>query len=151
MRRDGLGIRQVSSLALTAFFGITCRHKEYRGTHFVSLYRTDVTPSEPVFITPSRQWTAIINIPYPSDHRQRSWDCPIAGLDFQSLFIGQKQAFRRARLLAIMAEHSSDWLYVYCQLLLVVCGETTRPSALLLVFGWAGPWTKPITPLPLWG
>ncbi len=127
--RVGLTIRRAISLALSAFLASAAGTENLQACILINC---TVTLSEPLFVSASQQWMAITNLPCPSDHRQRSWDGPIVELEFQSLFTRQNQAFHRARLLAITADHSSDWLHA---LPITACGQRFEDEAVRVAVG----------------
>ena len=58
-------------------------------------------------------WQTTYNKPIPSETsaaKQRSWDNPIVERDFTHLLLNHTNDYDKARLLAALAKHSTNWL-----------------------------------------
>jgi hypothetical protein len=105
----GLGIRRAAALALPAFLSSSSNTAALQDLVLLctaastSLYYQQ-------YLT---VWTSTFNQPCPTGddaRKQRSWDEPAIKMEFSSLSANADPA-NLARLLAVSAPHSSDWLH----------------------------------------
>ena len=130
-----VGIRRVSSLALSAFLAPAASTTELQTLILLNCPSiVDHTVHEARI-----RWCSINNRPRPGDEcsiRQRSWDAPGITRDWTTIWNNSLNDLDKARLLAIKASHSSDWFFVLptssCGLRM--CDETIRVAAWVSTF-----------------
>ena len=110
MKSGGLGIRRAASLALPAFLASAVATSDLqsailpRGIQIVDkevelaryLWCSLTTTSKPVV---------------PLQTSQRAWDAPLVVRDCQTLFDNATSDIDKARLLAVKADHGSEWIF----------------------------------------
>src|SRR5579872_5665696 len=109
IRMGGLGIRQVSQVAPSAFLASMNSTKELQR----SILRfhddlNDVNNSCALAF-----WTNLYNYPAPvgdAANIHRNWDAPAVDLSYKLVLEAQTNASDRARILAVSSPRSSDWL-----------------------------------------
>ena len=110
VKDGGLGIRRVASLASSAFLASAA------STHILQeeiLTRCNISP-DPLVDTFRVLWESGSNQQcpsLPSATLQSTWDRPNIEADKKALLAGAADNHHRARLLAVMAPHSGDWLH----------------------------------------
>ena len=96
-----MGSRRASLLALSALLTSTAR--------LVS--RTSFSPFAQLGLTMSIVQHAAIGLSDESAVRQRFWDAPSIAHEWNTIWNGLLGELDQARLIALKAPHSSDWLF----------------------------------------
>ena len=123
VRDGGLGIRRAAPLALSAFLASAA------GTLGLQddILANAVVP-EDVHVADFRSaWSDLHSIPppeFPSSAKQSVWDKPAAAADKALLESSFSDGYHRARLAAVSAPHSGDWLHA----MPISCLLYTSPS-----------------------
>ena len=108
VRNGGLGIRRVSSLAPSAFLASAASTRELQERILHDCQLSADSSVDRVLAL----WMASNNIAIVQDaSKQRSWDKPCIEAEFSRLLNSQIDNHHRARLLALTAPHSGDWLH----------------------------------------
>ena len=107
IRDRGLGIRHASVLALPAFLSPAANMSVLQN----HILLCTVTASDLYADQCTATWCSLFQHQIPADsNTQRAWDAPGVKEDITSLFTNCCEV-DRARLLAVSATHSSDWLH----------------------------------------
>ena len=112
VRKGGLGIRQVSQLAPSAFLASTHSTSELQNEILKSC---QITPDHSLEKAVSI-WSLNHSCTPPADEAaaiQRNWDSPVVDACYSKLLNEQTNAINRARFLAVSARKSSDWLHAF--------------------------------------
>jgi hypothetical protein len=113
VRNGGLGVRRVSSLAPSAFLASAAGTRDLQD---LILHRCDVSADSAVDHA-LEQWMIIhgqSDVSHPvgtSAAKQREWDKPNICADLARLRASLPDRHHQARLLAVSAPHSGDWLH----------------------------------------
>ena len=113
IRNGGLGIRRVASLAPSAFLDSAASTRDLQDKILIRCMATSDTAVERVLAHWSAKHSQNEDT-YPEGAaaaKQRSWDTPQISSDIQTLTAGSTDRRDQARLLAISAPHSGDWLH----------------------------------------
>ena len=105
----GLGIRNLSMLAPSAFLSSAAATLDLQDSILV---RCSVSACSDIGRCLS-VWSSLSSSDYPlgpASHKQRNWDQKVCQTLFSSLLNRQVDPVDKARLLAVSAPHSSDWL-----------------------------------------
>jgi hypothetical protein len=129
VRRGGLGIRRVSSLAPSAFLASAAGTRELQAR---ILIKSGTSIDDPACDQTTQQWVARTHEACPTDTRQRALDSVIVDAEYRALFDRQTEPFHRARLLAASSEHSGDWLHA---LPITTCGLRLDNDAVRVATG----------------
>ena len=111
VRNGGLGVRRVSSLALSAFLASAA------GTLILQdqvLLGSNSAPDSFVTVFQS-VWTDTYSQPLPdqpASSKQSTWDERAIQADIDTAWNSAADNYNRARLTAVSAPHSGDWLHV---------------------------------------
>jgi len=117
IRDGGLGVRRVSSLALSAFVA--------SALSILSLQETILSEcqcqQDEFLTTYQSEWTASFGVePVGAlSHRQSAWDKPGIAVVKPQLESGLVDACQKATFLAAIAPHTGDWLSVF---IIAACG-----------------------------
>jgi hypothetical protein len=112
VRNGGLGIRRVSSLAPSAFLASAAGTRNLQDNILLRYGK----PSDSAVVIVLAQWTALYDqsgdLCPTGDNEgiQRAWDKPCISTDVDKLHSCLTDKRDRARLLALAAPHSGDWL-----------------------------------------
>jgi hypothetical protein len=107
-RFGGLGIRRATSLALPAFLSSVSSTTTLQN----SILSNTSASADKQFEQCCLLWSTLYKCPLPSGNesfKQRTWDSPAVKMIFDEL-LAQASEHDKARLLAVSAAHSSDWL-----------------------------------------
>ena len=108
IRDGGLGVRRVSSRALSAFLASAANTRDLQD-RMIAAYNVGVDT-----VVASARYTSSFNaLPCPNAtnaRRQRSCDEPNVACDVKAFWEEASSEMDKARLLASKAPHSSDWL-----------------------------------------
>ena len=110
IRDGGLGIRRATSLALSAILASAASTSDLQHDILSSCWSTP----DAEFIGACASWSAMYSLPCPADDaavRQRAWDTPAVARDWLAVWQSASTETDKARLTAIRAQHSSDWLF----------------------------------------
>ena len=113
VRSGGLGVRRVSSLASSAFLASAAGTRDLQET---ILSKCEATADQAVDHVLDR-WTFTLGQPDvsypvgPSASKQREWDRHQIDAELERLKSSMPDAHNQARLLAVTAPHSGDWLH----------------------------------------
>ena len=113
VRRGGLGIRRVSSLAPSAFLASAASTQDLQARILSGCHVTVDSAFDRVLA----EWSALYNqtgilVPVGRDAaKQRAWDEPCTTADASKVMASQPDRHSQARLLALSAPHSGDWLH----------------------------------------
>ena len=127
----GLEIRRVASLALSAFLvSAAAAHTLqslflHNSQHLPDLHRDNLLST---WLTSFSSTTPAS----PSDGKQSAWDKPIIATDVAAVKSHFCGSFNTARLLAVSAPHSGDWLHA---LPLAICGLKLDNKAIRIAVG----------------
>ena len=112
VKRGGLGIRLVSQLAPSAFLSSVNATRALQD----SILPQNETFNDAAFTHALSVWSHLYNSAAPINETaslQKMWDTPAVEYSFKQVLESQSDATDRARLLAVSAPGSSDWLYAY--------------------------------------
>jgi len=107
VKAGGLGIRLASHLAPSAYLAAFHATLDIQGLILSSPGLCMTSHEQSALST----WSSLTSASAPSgpaSHRQSSWDCLVVESELNRLI---SSSHDRARLLAVSAEHSSDWLH----------------------------------------
>jgi hypothetical protein len=113
VRNGGLGVRRVSSLAPSAFLASAAGTRDLQE---MILFKCDAAADSAVDLVMG-QWTinhgqSGVSHPIgPSAAKQHEWDKPFIAADLARLTLCLPERHHQARLLAVSAPHSGDWLH----------------------------------------
>jgi hypothetical protein len=113
VKNGGLGIRRVSSLAPSAFLASAAGTLDLQARILTRCHAPIDSAVDRVLAI----WSAKYNqtgIMCPSDNdagKQRAWDAPCISADVGRLMLSLPDRRQQARLLAVSAPHSGDWLH----------------------------------------
>lgn len=108
VRNGGLGIRRVSSLAPSAFLASAASTRELQE----KILRSCQTSADMDVDRVLTLWMDRHNCAAVQDAtNQRAWDKPCIDAEFFRLLSSQPEMHHKARLLALTAPHSGDWLH----------------------------------------
>ena len=110
IKDGGLGVRRVASLASSAFLASAASTLDLQ-EHI--LYRSATSPDHSE-ATIRELWRTTHNLPCPSapsSSKQQSWDKPSISCDTAAVLAGALDNHHRARVLAVSAPHTGDWLH----------------------------------------
>ncbi len=113
VRMGGLGIRSVSVLAPSAFLASAAGTRDLQDA-LLSKSPAALIYSNPDINSSLTVWSTLTNTPPPdgsSAFLQSSWDLPVCSTILSSLVETATDPLDKARLLAVSAKHSSDWLH----------------------------------------
>jgi len=133
IKDGGLGFRRVSQLALSAFLASAAGTLELQSLILLQFYHIDVVDRS--FEAACSAWKSLNSIPAPSGataYIQRAWDAPSIAKDKALVMSSASSSLDKARLLAISADHSSDWLYA---LPISSCGLRLDDEAIRVAVG----------------
>ena len=112
IRFGGLGVRSVSSLAPSAFLASAAGTSSLQEMILSSIpIITDLAVCET-----QNHWSNLCNLNTPIEmqaHSQKTWDNLVAQTVHSELLAKSSSLQDKARLLAVSAPHSGDWLYRY--------------------------------------
>jgi len=134
VRNGGLGIRRVSSLAPSAFLASAAGTRDLQA----KILRNCLTPIDSAVDLVLALWSAKYDqsgvlCPVGEDAaNQRSWDKPCVSADICRLKISLPDRRDQARLLALSAPHSGDWIHA---LPLSSCGLRLDDEAVRVAVG----------------
>jgi Reverse transcriptase (RNA-dependent DNA polymerase) len=106
----GLGVRSANSLALSAFLSSASSTRSMQDLILFSC----ITSSDHFYERYLAQWSFMFQCPPPENQSafcQRSWDKPCVKSIVAYLRSSQSDTCNQARLLAVSAPHSGDWLF----------------------------------------
>jgi hypothetical protein len=133
IKAGGLGIRSVVALALPAFLSSCTRTRHLQNE---LLHNCTKSPPDSHFDNALAVWCDLHQpIPPPTGilaSKQRLWDNPSVEATFASLLASQQDDYHKARLLAVSATHSGDWLFA---LPISSCGLRLEDDALRIAIG----------------
>ena len=112
MRKGGLGIRLASQLAPSAFLASAVGTRQLQDAIFLQCSAASGKSIDPAIPF----WSIGHNLDAPEETSagsQKSWDNPIVQLEHTRLMESLPNATDRARLLAVSAKRSSDWLHAF--------------------------------------
>jgi hypothetical protein len=110
VRLGGLGVRRVFSLASSAFLASAVGTRDLQN----KILQFNILLSDNDFDFCLTQWRDTHNLPVPDQSaatKQRSWDKSLVEREFSLLMQQQADDHNKARLLAVSAKHSGDWLH----------------------------------------
>ena len=110
VKNGGLGIRRVASLAPSAFLASAAGTRDLQDGIFRGFLPTTDTASHRIL----KLWIERHNTACPVGHattKQKLWDKPCIDADMSKLISSLPEPRDRARLLALSAPHSGDWLH----------------------------------------
>ena len=116
----GLGVRRVSLLAPSAFLASAAGTRVLQDT--ILDLPSRLVSEDAEIESAQAMWPSLSACDPPAgaaSHAQHSWDIRVCRTIFDSLLNSQTDEVEKARLLAVSAEHSSDWLHA---LPLSACG-----------------------------
>ena len=129
--RGGLGIRLASQLAPSAFLASAIGTRQLQEAILLQCSAAaDLSVDRALSL-----WSTGHNLiapPEVSAGIQKSWDCPIVQLEHSRLLESLPNATDRARLLAVSAKRSSDWLHA---LPIASCGLFLEDEAIRVAVG----------------
>ena len=131
IKAGGLGIRRVSSLALPAFLASAAGTLPLQS----SMLRYSNTPMDPEYQAMLNHWQAETKILNPDNtliHKQSFWDKPLLDRVVNDVHASATDAYNQARLKAVSAPHSGDWLYA---LPITACGLRLDDEAIRIATG----------------
>ena len=131
VKKGGLGIRLVSQVAPSAFLSSACATKALQD----AILGCNQAVGDPFFDQALSFWFLLHNAAMPieeSANIQKSWDAPAVENSFNQIFECQSDATDRARLLAVSAPRSSDWLHA---LPISACGLHLDDEAVRVAVG----------------
>jgi hypothetical protein len=131
VKNGGLGIRRVASLAPSAFLASAASTRELQEQIVGRHHSLADTSADKVLVF----WTSRYNTPPPIDQaasQQRAWDKASIDNDVQMLTSNLQDARDKARLLAVSAPHSGDWLHA---LPITACGLRLDDEAVRVAVG----------------
>ena len=113
VRNGGLGIRRVSSLAPSAFLASAAGTRRLQDEILLNC----CAPVDSAVTAVLAHWSAKFSQPYvlspggEAAGKQREWDKPCVAVDVTNLLSRLPDRRSQARLLALSAPHSGDWLH----------------------------------------
>jgi hypothetical protein len=132
IKAGGLGLRSAQKLALSCFLASESSTQQLQNLLLIhcdaalDIHYTDMLAT----------WTSTFQpLPPPTGilaFKQRSWDQPSVDTSFATLLASQPDDYHRARLLAVAAPHSGDWLNV---LPISSCGLRLDDEAIRIAVG----------------
>jgi Reverse transcriptase (RNA-dependent DNA polymerase) len=134
VRNGGLGIRRVSSLAPSAFLASAAGTRHLQDQLLLQCQAPVDTAATQVLA----HWTAKHNslgITCPvgdAATKQRAWDNPCVNADANTVMLSRSDRRHQARLLAVSAPHSGDWLHA---LPITSCGLRLDDEAVRVAVG----------------
>ena len=134
VRNGGLGIRCVSSLAPSAFLASAAGTQDLQAKILLRCRASVDSELDRVLAIWSAKYNSTgIMLPVGDDAaKQRSWDLPCISADANRLMIGLPDRRQQARLLAVAAPHSGDWLHA---LPISSCGLRLDDEAIRVAVG----------------
>lgn len=106
VKAGGLGIRSASQLAPSAYLSAFFASSELQAL-ILSLPSVQLSHHEESALTFYSSLSCLSGPPQPFPTKQKIWDKAVVNAEVNRLLLNQAD---RARLLAVSAEHSSDWL-----------------------------------------
>ena len=131
VKKGGLGIRLVSQVAPSAFLASAYGTQALQD----SILRCNQAQSDPILGHALSFWSSLHNSTAPvgeSANIQKNWDAPAVEESYKQILECQSDATDRARLLAVSAPRSSDWLHA---LPISVCGLHLDDEAIRVAVG----------------
>ena len=131
IRNGDLGIRRATSLALSAFLTSAASTSDLQHGILSSFWPTP----DAEYIGACASWSAMYSLPCPADDaavNQNAWDTPAVARDWLSVWQSASTDTDKARLTAIQAQHSSDWLFA---LPISACGLRLGDEAISVAVG----------------
>ena len=131
MRSGGLGIRRVASLAPSAFLASAAGTRDLQDNILRNCLPTTDTVTDRILAL----WMERHNTACPAGTdaaKQKLWDKPCVDADMSRLMSSLPEARDRARLLAVSAPHSGDWLHA---LPISSCGLRLDDEAIRVAVG----------------
>jgi hypothetical protein len=131
VRNGGLGIRRVASLAPSAFLASAAGTRDLQDNILRNCLPTTDTVTDRILAL----WMERHNTACPAGTdaaKQKLWDKPCVDADMSRLMSSLPEARDRARLLAVSAPHSGDWLHA---LPISSCGLRLDDEAIRVAVG----------------
>ena len=131
IRDGGLGIRSVVSLAPSTFLASAASSRGLQNL----ILRSSMVPEDPSLDDALTRWKSGHNTTPPSgDHcfSQKKWDRARVTMNRAQLLSSQGDNLNKARLLAVSAPHSSDWLHA---LPITSCGLRLDDESIRIAVG----------------
>ena len=122
---------RATSLALSAFLAAAASTSNLQHDILSSCWPTP----DAEYIGACASWSAMYSLPCPADDAavsQRAWDTPAVARDWLSVWQSASTDTDKARLNAIRAQHSSDWLLA---LTIFACGLRLGDEAIRVAVG----------------
>ena len=133
VKAGGIGVRSVMSIALSAFLSSSTSTQQLQT---LLLGKCVWQLSDRHFDNFLDDWCQRHYPVQPptgtNASKQRSWDMPSVDATFNSLFAAQPDGYHRARLTAVKAPHSGDWLNA---LPITSCGLRLEDDAIRVAVG----------------
>jgi len=127
----GLGVRKIASLAIPAYLASAASTCDLQN----QILSRSNCPSDPFVDDFSCQWSAQFNLPPlvpPLSLKQSAWDRPGILAEKQILTSCAHDRYNQARLFAVSAPHSGDWLHA---LPISACGLRLDNEAVRVAVG----------------
>ena len=131
VRDGGLGVRDVTSLAIPAFLASAA---STRGLQDAILSAVS-TPPDTFVSEYVAEWTSRFSVAAPVDliaSRQSAWSALYIQADKAAVLESATDSYSQARVLAVSAPHSSDWLHA---LPIAACGLRLDDEAVRIAVG----------------
>ena len=130
IKEGGLGIRKVSTLAISAFLASAAGTQSIQADLLSNCNVTvDIHYTRFVQLWESRHGSIPITLPVA---KQSAWDRPSVEHDKATVLNHSSDAHHRARMSAILSDHSSDWLFA---LPITSCGLRLSNDAVRIAVG----------------
>ena len=110
IKLGGLGIRSVSLLAPSAYLSSAAGTRLLQDTILHQFSSTDDSQLAGILTA----WSSLSSTEHPQGtaaFHQHNWDAKVCQAQLNSLLVRHENPIDRARLLAVSAPHSSDWLH----------------------------------------
>jgi hypothetical protein len=135
VRNGGLGIRRVSSLAPSAFLASAASTRDLQDKILLRCSAPVDSAADQVRAVWTARYNGLSGIGCPvgdNAAKQREWDRPCVSTDLLMLMTGLPDKRHQARLLALSAPHSGDWLHA---LPISTCGLRLDDEAVRVAVG----------------
>ena len=133
VKEGGLGVRRVTSLAPSAFLASAAGTETPQ--QLLLIRSVTVGSTNPTVTSVRSTWSSAHRLPSPSDdivYRQSAWNKPVITSDREILTSSLSDSIDKARLQAVRAPHSGDWLHA---LPLSACGLRLDDNAVHVAVG----------------
>ena len=111
VRYGGLGVRSTVDVSLPAFLSSTFASQKVSNSILPDDLKDKAYEDQEAAVISYSNKEGISNSNFPTvKHIQRNWDAPLCEIGINSLINESINLTEKARLLAVSAEHSGDWL-----------------------------------------